>query len=54
MSRSMGAARKAYITQIGTPATDMVDIFDPVGPELVSTIEQQAEFHKKWVHSLRK
>ncbi|MEO6003409.1 MAG: hypothetical protein ABIZ04_01590 [Opitutus sp.] len=56
MARGMGGGRKAYITKIGAPAfrTDLVDIFDYVGPELVGTVAQQKAFHDKWAESFRK
>lgn len=55
MSRGMGGGRKAYITRIGAPAfqTDLVDIFDYAGPELVGTVAQQKAFHEKWAESFR-
>lgn len=54
MSRSMGGGRKVYITQLGKSATDMIDIFDEAKPEAIGTVEQQKEFHSKWIRSLTK
>lgn len=54
MSRSMGGGRKAYITQLGEPATDTIDIFAEAEPGAVGTVEQQKEFHTKWIRSLMK
>jgi hypothetical protein len=56
MSRGMGGGRKAYVTRIGAPAlrTDLVDIFDYAGPELVGTVAQQEAFHEKWTESFRR
>jgi hypothetical protein len=50
----MAGGRKAYITRIGMPGdkTDMVDIFGYADPDAVG-FEQQEEFHKKWILSLR-
>lgn len=53
MARSMGAARKAYITQLGIQATEMVDIFDYAPPELVVDVEQQSAFHARWIESIK-
>src|SRR5437868_2426080 len=39
MSRSMGGGRKAYIMQIGRPATKLVDIFDDAKTEQLGTVE---------------
>jgi hypothetical protein len=46
---------KAYVTRIGFPArgTDLVDIFDYAGPEVVGSVVEQNVFHKKWIDSLR-
>lgn len=54
MSRSMGAARRVYITHLGRPATDTINIFDEAQPGSTGTVEQQKEFHKKWIRSLNK
>ncbi len=53
MSRSMAGGRKAYVTQLGMPAgrSDMVDIFDYAKPEWVGTVEEQRDFHRKWIAS---
>lgn len=54
MARSMGGARKVYVTQMGKQAVDMIDIFDEANPVSIGTVEQQKEFHFKWIHSLKK
>jgi hypothetical protein len=41
MARSMGNARKAYICELGRPATELVDIFAGARPEQVSTLSEQ-------------
>lgn len=55
MSRSMAGAMKAYKTQLGKPSqsTDLVDIFDYARPDAVATVEEQRDFHQKWIESLR-
>jgi hypothetical protein len=55
MSRGMSGGRKAYITRLGLPAGshDIVDVFDYAEPESIGTVEQQREFHEKWIASLR-
>lgn len=55
MSRSMGGGRKAYVTKLGKPTgeTSLVDIFDYAEPNLVGTVEEQQEFRKRWIASLR-
>ena len=54
MSRSMSGGRKAYKHRLGiTPEkTDLVDIFEYAELESVSSVEQQVEFHKKWIASI--
>jgi len=52
MSRSMGGGRRAYVTRLGAPATQAVDILDSAEPESVGTIEEQRGFHAAWVASL--
>ena len=54
MSRSMGGGRKAYVMRMGTPASELVDIFDYAGPELVGGVDQQREFRDQWLVSLKK
>ena len=54
MSRSMGGGRKVYIARLGEPATATADICDEAESGAVGTIEQQKEFHNKWIHSLMK
>jgi hypothetical protein len=54
MSRSMGSGRKVYITRMGEPATEIIDIFDEAAPELIGTVKQRKEFHARWILSLRK
>jgi hypothetical protein len=54
MQESMGPALKAYRTQLGRQALskDIVDIFDSDGSARPATVEQQSEFHRKWLASL--
>ena len=55
MSRRMGGGRKTYITRLGMPSrrTDLVDIFDYAEARNVGTIQEQKDYHDKWVSSLR-
>jgi hypothetical protein len=55
MSRSMGGGRKAYLTRLGyrTGPADLVDIFD-VARENISSVADQAAFHRQWIESLRR
>jgi hypothetical protein len=52
MSREMGGGRKAYVMQLGKPATELVDIFDYAEPAAVGTVQQQREFVEAWFASL--
>jgi hypothetical protein len=56
MSRSMGGGRKAYVTRLGLPGqpNDIVDILSPAQAESVRSIEEQADFHRRWIESLKK
>lgn len=53
MSRSMGGARKVYITELGKPGTELVEIFDQADLAKVGSVEEQRTFHQLWVDSLR-
>lgn len=55
MSLGMGSGRKAYITRLGKPSlrTDLVDIFDYAEPSKVGTVQEQKDYHEKWVSSLK-
>jgi len=55
MSRGMGGGRKAYIIRLGQPSlsSDLVDIFKYAESEKIGTVQDQKEFYKKWVSSLR-
>jgi hypothetical protein len=53
MSRNMGNARKAYVTKIGAPATQTVDIFDPAEPDEVGTVNEQRLYRDTWIASLK-
>ena len=53
MARSMGGARKAYIFELGKPATELVDIFAEAQPEQVGTMDEQQRFRQQWMTSLR-
>jgi len=54
MSRSIGNGRKVYITVLGKQArrNDLVDIFDFAKPNEVGTVQEQENYHKKWISSL--
>ena len=55
MIESMGYGEKAYRLAMGRPAltSDLVSIFD-VGPEVIpSTVNQQKNYYKAWLESLR-
>lgn len=53
MLQSSGA-RKVYITELGRQALreNLVSIFDEALPEKIGTVEQQIDYHNKWVESL--
>ena len=55
MSRSMGGARKAYVTRAGQDpgAADLVDIFE-VARDNIGSVAEQAAFHRDWIESLRR
>jgi hypothetical protein len=53
MSREMGGARKAYICRLGSPAHQLVDIFDEALPEQVGTVDEQHGFRQRWIASLK-
>jgi hypothetical protein len=51
MSRSMSGGRKAYVNRMGakpTP-TDVVDIFDEAEASFVGSVDEQLEFHRRWM-----
>lgn len=55
MTRQMGGGRKVYKTRMGHQArtSDLIDIFEPVSDlSLISTVDEQIEFHEKWLNSL--
>lgn len=53
MSRDMGRGLKAYKISIGSPAGDLVSIFDD-GPDVIpSKVDMQEEFAREWFASLR-
>jgi hypothetical protein len=53
MLQSSGA-RKVYITEIGKQALreNLVNIFEEAPAEKVGTVEDQFEYHTKWIDSL--
>ena len=55
MSRGMSGGRLAYVMRMGESAhkIDLVDIFGIADQGYVGTIDQQKEYHLKWVKSLR-
>ncbi|MBR1281033.1 hypothetical protein JQ597_03165 [Bradyrhizobium sp. AUGA SZCCT0177] len=54
MQKSMGPAILAYRMHIGSPALrkDIVNIFDADQTVVPSTVEQQKQFHERWIKSL--
>lgn len=54
MSRDMGSGRLIYVTRMGHQArdADMVDLFDEAPAEKIASVEEQGEFHRKWLDSL--
>lgn len=50
---SDSGARKVYLTTMGQHARleDLVNIFDEADPEKVGTVEEQDNYHNKWVVS---
>jgi hypothetical protein len=50
---SQSGARKVYLTTMGRSAEfeDLVNIFDEAAPEQVGTVEEQDNYHNKWVVS---
>lgn len=55
MSSQMGHGVKAYCLEMNQPASlkNMVNIFDYAPLECVSTVEEQRQFYKEWIESLR-
>ncbi|MBN8845535.1 MAG: hypothetical protein J0H88_20030 [Sphingomonadales bacterium] len=54
MARDMGRGLKAYKIETGTPATELVGIFDE-GPDIIpASVEKQEEFSRDWFESLRR
>ena len=53
MLQSSGA-RKVYITEIGKQAIreNLVNIFDESDADKVGTVDQQINYHNKWIDSL--
>lgn len=53
MLQSSGA-RKVYITALGRQALreNLVNIFDEALPDKIGTVEQQIDYHNKWIESL--
>lgn len=55
MSRNMGSGEKAYKLEMGRQAmsSDLVSIFE-TGPDVVpSTVEDQENFYREWLKSLK-
>lgn len=46
--------RKIYVLKHGMPARreDIVDIFGEALPEQVGTVQEQQEYHERWINSL--
>lgn len=55
MSSQMGHGVKAYYLEMGQSASlkNMVDIFDFAPIEYVATVEEQKQFYKDWIQSLK-
>ncbi|HTN45654.1 MAG TPA: hypothetical protein VL098_04850 [Flavipsychrobacter sp.] len=53
LQMSMGVAT-AYVLELGKPSDVIVDIFASISHDDVATVDEQREFHKKWVESIRK
>jgi len=55
MSRGMGGAKKVYVTRMGYPAlyVDLLSTFGDASLDKLGTVEEQAEYHRKWLESLR-
>lgn len=52
-ARDMGRGLKAYKIEAGTPASDLVGIFDE-GPDVIpSSVLNQENFAREWLSSLR-
>lgn len=54
MGRCMGGGRKAYIMEIGKPATELVNIFDEAQPEQIVDTKTQRIFFERWKNSILK
>ncbi|MEC4719937.1 hypothetical protein RY831_12315 [Noviherbaspirillum sp. CPCC 100848] len=54
MMIQMALCRKIYLLKCGMPARrdDIVDIFGEAHPEQVGTVQEQSEYHSKWIKSL--
>lgn len=54
MARDMGRGLKAYKTEIGAQAGELVGIFDS-GPDIIpAQVSAQEEYHRDWIASLRR
>jgi hypothetical protein len=54
MSRDMGLGMSGYVMKLGEPATRLVKTFDE-GPDVIpSSVDNQEQFHRDWIASLRK
>ncbi len=53
MSRQMGGGLKLYITKLGEHSRmeDIVVLFDIAPADTVGTVQEQLDYHKKWVAS---
>lgn len=54
MQQSMGLSVKAYRNRLGQQArtSDLVNIFQPASDIQPSTVQEQDEYHQKWLESL--
>jgi hypothetical protein len=54
MARDMGRGLKAYKTEVGAQAKELVGIFDS-GPDVIpAQVVAQEEYHREWIASLRR
>ena len=55
MSRDMGGGRKAYIMRLGKQVNrdDLIEIFEYAELPLVGTVQDQRDYFRAWVDSLK-
>lgn len=52
MARDQGGGLRAYVLQMGRPATELVSIFDDAPRELVAGVDEQLEYSQRVARSL--